>query len=205
MVETILGQPRPFELVSLQRQSTKLLNGLAQFGITASDISLKRNDELYDYELNIRMFRGAGHFRLGSDKGTTTLKDARTTSDIATVRECVAKLSSLLDFPPGMVSTVIIEVHANLLSQTRIEYFSKLMGKLNAAIPEGAVIYRNSPGFQGDIRLAVERSNFIINPHSISIFWNGAIIGLPTEATIQTVDAEIDAGLKQFNLEFKKG
>ena len=203
-LDAIFGCPRPFDSAYLRDQSAKLLNGLAQFGVTASDISLKRNDELYDYELSIRMFRGVGNFKLTSDKATTVLKDARTASDFATVRDCLIIISSLLDLTPGMVTSIIIELHANLQSQSRAEFFSKLLNKVDEQILEGAVLYRSSTGFQGDIRLALERSNIIIGQNSISIFWNGAIMGSPTADTANAVYANMEAGLRSFQLEFKK-
>jgi hypothetical protein len=198
-VEVPFASPRPLNESELQSLGGRLLK---EFSLPISEVSLNVRDKLFDYDLNLRLFRGSAHIRVAADKMEVRFQELLNPSqrDLELIKGALAKAGSILKASEAPSAFVQVDIHAKLSEQSRKDYFAKVLPSIGTQPLQGAVFYRSSQHFTGDIRVQLERSNVFDN--ALFFHWTGSASTAIDGTLFDFVSNEVVADLAILDLAF---
>jgi len=202
--ESSYRQPVLFEESRWGEIAKAALNTFASNGLRADQITVRRGDEAFNYEISFSLFNRNGTFRIWPERLEVAFQNAVSAADEEVIVDTVVKFYERLPLPEIRSTKLLVYVHANLESIEARSKFLAAFGRAERQIVSGGVIaYVISEKWKEEFRVTIDRS--FVHAAGIFLSWESQIIGSPLtrEKLVMFAEACEDV-TRRFDLVFKK-
>jgi hypothetical protein len=204
-IDGFFKKPVLFKDAHCDEIAQKSLDTFYGYGLRPSQITVRRGDEAYSYDLSFSLFNGNGTFKILSEKMELGLQGIASAKDLEIVADCVSKFYQQVLVPE--IGATNIEVNAQTVAasaEVRDQYLSRFADASKQITRTGAVIYVRCNKWPEEIRMLVDRSLLFLND-GLFLMWTTTFAGNKlTMELMANLENACEEAANKLDLVFKK-
>ena len=175
-MELTFQAPVAFDKDSLKNIATSALSAFSQFSLRPNQIWQRIGDALFDYELSFALFNGQASFRVGPERASATVQNARGRSDAEVLLQCLVSAAECFQTNPIQRTFLQAQCHGLFVPDEGSEtFFASFADPAQNVTDGGRIAFVQEKEWAGPVRVSVERS--IAFKNAAFITWSAERLG----------------------------
>ena len=134
------------------------LNDFRKYSLHPTEITLDEGDGLYDYALNVRLFKGNGEIKRTCDKLVVELRNATQRNDLEIMSHCLQVAVASVSGPPEDIATIQAHAHALESPLPSTPYLARFSDPTKSILSGGTIATLKVNDWAKPIRMMIEPS-----------------------------------------------
>ena len=124
VIDAMFTTAVPFQEARCDELAKKCLELFSGYGLKPAQISVRKRDQVFNYDLSFQLFNGNGTFKISAEKLHMSLQNATGKQDYEIIVECVTKMYEAVSLMKIANSSITASGHVKLSSALAVsEYF----------------------------------------------------------------------------------
>lgn len=175
-VESFYKNPVLYKDANCDEMVKKIFEAFSSYGLRPAQISLRRGDLAYDYDVSFVLFGGNGTFKATPEKVEFHLQNATSDKDVEILSDCIAKLYEHVPLPEISSTSLVVNAQTvasslELLQQYQVRFTNPSKGISGG----GTIAYVSCDGWSQEIRVAVDKS--VVYSDGLFMSWSTSFSG----------------------------
>jgi hypothetical protein len=202
--ETMFTTAVPFLEARCDDLAKKCLEMFSGYGLKPTQISVRRRDQVFNYDLSFQLFNGNGTFKISAEKLHISLQNAQGPKDYKIIADCVTKMYEAVPFTNLANSSITATGHAKLSSALAVsEYFLSFTKPHGDMVLTGIIGQPSCSSWPHKIKLLLEESS--VYPESVFFsFFTDYPAGKISRQTLDNMVSAFRESLEKCDLYFPK-
>lgn len=159
VIDGMFTEAVPFLDADCGGLAKKCLQLFSGYGLKANQISVRRRDQVFNYELLFQLFNGNGTFKISSERLHIELQNARLKVDFEIIADCVTKMYEIVPSTRLGTSSIAATIQTTMSPPaTAARFFSAFSTPKGGIDPVGIIIRALFEPWPQKIKLVMEES-----------------------------------------------